>query len=159
MKTYDHIIRFTLLIAAVIIGFCIIRTYMLPDSFGNHGSYSYAYCRADSADEQALLPVLHQGAKHCSACHTAQAALLGDNTHSQLSCESCHGGFRAHNNTTERMAIGNTTDTCLVCHVRLDARPAEFPQIDSLAAHVADQDEALLPGMTCTTCHDPHAPM
>ena len=55
MKTYDHIIRFTLLIIVVIIGFFIIRTYMVPDTFGVHGSYTYAYYRADSENRTGQL--------------------------------------------------------------------------------------------------------
>lgn len=160
MKKYDHIIRFSLLIIAVIIGFLIARAYMLPDSIDVHGSYSYAYYRAESVDEQAALPAIYQGSEHCSACHEPQASLLEASGHIGLDCESCHGNFKAHNNNTlERMRIGNVTDTCMVCHAALDARPAVFPQIESLDAHVADQGETLLPGMTCATCHDPHAPM
>jgi hypothetical protein len=31
MKTYDHIIRFALLIIVVIVGFFIVRSYMVPE--------------------------------------------------------------------------------------------------------------------------------
>ena len=75
MKTYDHIIRFSLLIIVVILGFFIVRTYMVPDTFGVHGSYTYAYYRAESETEQAARPAVYQGTEHCSACHATQAAL------------------------------------------------------------------------------------
>lgn len=160
MKTYDHIIRFTLLIIVGIIGFFIVREYMVPDSFGVQGSYTYAYYRAESADEQAALPPAYQGTEHCAACHAPQASMLQANAHAQLDCESCHGSFKAHNNNTkDRMAVGDTVDACMLCHADLHARPVQFPQIESFAAHVAQQGEELLPGMTCATCHDPHAPM
>jgi len=160
MKAYDHIIRLTMFIIAVIIGFLIIRAGMVPDSFGVQGSYSYAYYRANSAIEQASLPVMHTGSEHCRACHEPQAAMLQDNAHAGLDCESCHGSFKAHNNNTkERMAVSDTVDTCMLCHATLEARPAQFPHIESLAAHTAEQGETLLPGMTCASCHDPHAPM
>jgi len=160
MKTYDHIIRCTLLIIAVIIGFFIIRAWMVPDSFGIQGSYSYAYYRANSAAEQAARPTVYKGAAHCSACHEPQASMLQANAHADLDCESCHGSFTAHNNNTRgRMAASNTVDACMLCHAALDARPAQFPHIESLAAHTAEQGETLRPGMTCTDCHDPHAPM
>ena len=160
MKTYNHIIRFALLIILVIIGFLIVRTSMVPDSFGNHGSYTYAYYRADSKDEQAALPAIYQGTEQCSSCHESQAAILADGTHAALDCESCHGSFKAHNNNTaERMTISDPVDACMTCHTRLNARPAEFPQINSFEAHLKDQGETILPGLTCSTCHDPHMPM
>ena len=160
MKTYDHIIRFTLLIIVVILGFFIFRTYMVPDSFGIHGSYTYAYYRAESENEQANKPAVFQGTEHCSACHAPQAVTLSDGKHAALDCESCHGAFKAHNNNTrERMAISDSVETCMICHERLNARPTDFPQISSFAAHVAEQGETMLPDMNCTTCHDPHTPM
>ena len=160
MKTYDHIVRFTVLIIVVILGFCFVRSYLIPDSFGVHGSYTYAYYRADSESEQAALPIAYQGAQHCSACHAPQAAILKGSGHAALDCESCHGGFKAHNNNTlERMAIRDSVDTCMLCHEGLNARPTDFPQISSFAAHIADQGEILMPDMNCATCHDPHAPM
>jgi hypothetical protein len=160
MKTYDHIIRFALLIIVVIVGFFIVRSYKVPESFGNHGSYTYAYYRADSKIEQAAHTVVYQGTEHCSSCHAPQAADLAEGTHAALDCESCHGSFKAHNNnTTDRMAISDPIDTCMLCHEALNARPAEFPQIDSFAAHLSEQDETLQPDMSCADCHDPHVPM
>ena len=160
MKTYDHIIRFSLLIIVVILGFFIVRTYMVPDTFGVHGSYTYAYYRADAKIEQAALSVVYQGTEHCSACHASQAVTLNDSGHAALACETCHGSFKAHNNNTrERMAISDVVDSCMLCHEALNARPDDFPQIPSFAAHLANQDETLLPDMNCATCHDPHAPM
>jgi hypothetical protein len=160
MKTYDHIVRFTVLIIVVILGFFFVRSYLIPDSFGVHGSYTYAYYRADSEKEQASLPVVYQGAQHCNACHAPQAAILKGSGHATLDCESCHGSFKAHNNNTRgRMAVSETDDACMTCHAGLAARPAGFPQIAGFAEHAADQGETLRAGMTCTTCHNPHAPM
>ena len=31
------------------------------------------------------------------------------------------------------MAISDPVDTCMLCHQALNARPADFPQIDSFA--------------------------
>jgi len=160
MKTYAHIIRFALLIIVVIIGFFIIQAYMVPDTFGVHGPYSYAYYRADSKAEQSALPVTYQGTEHCETCHAPQADIQKEGSHASLSCESCHGNFKAHNNNTkDRMAISDPVDNCMVCHEALNARPSEFPQINSFAAHLAEQDETLQPDMSCATCHDPHMPM
>jgi hypothetical protein len=86
--------------------------------------------------------------------------MLQANAHAGLDCESCHGSFKAHNNNSkERMAVSGSDEACLLCHAELPARPAQFPQIGSLSAHVEQQNETLLPGMTCAACHDPHAPM
>jgi len=160
MKTYAHIIRFSLLIILVIIGFFIVRSYMVPESFGTHGSYTYAYYRADSKNEQAALPTVYQGSEQCADCHAPQAAALAAATHAALDCESCHGSFKAHNNNTiERMAVADETKTCLLCHAELSARPSTFPQISTFEAHMTDQGDTLLPDMSCTTCHDPHEPM
>jgi hypothetical protein len=160
MKTYDHIIRFAVLIILVTIGFFIIRAQMVPESFGVHGSYTYAYYRADSEKEQAAHTSIYQGADHCSSCHEPQAALLKANAHATVDCESCHGSFKAHNNNTkDRMVISSPVDNCMLCHATLHARPADFPQIESFTAHLADLGEQQQPDMTCSVCHDPHAPM
>ena len=160
MKKYDHIIRFALLLSIVIPVFLIARTYMIPESFGVHGSYTYAYYRADSTNDQASRPATYQGTGHCSTCHEPQNTALKDGAHDALDCESCHGGFKAHNNnTSQRMAISDPVAICMLCHAALNARPAEFPQIASFEKHIADQEETLLPDMKCATCHDPHAPM
>ena len=160
MKTYDHIITFALLIIFIILGFLFVRPYMIPDSFGNHGSYTYAYYRADSKTEKAARAVVYQGTEHCATCHDSQAAAQQEGAHAALDCESCHGGFRAHNNnTSDRMAISDPINTCMVCHEALNARPSEFPQIDSFAAHLSEQDAMLEPDMSCADCHDPHMPM
>lgn len=160
MKTYDHIIRFTILVIIVVLGFLIVRSSMVPESFGVHGSYTYAYYRAESENEQAARPIVYQDTQLCSSCHELQAATLSGGTHSTLNCESCHGNFKAHNNNTpERMAVTDTDETCLVCHAELSARPSTFPQISSFKDHMTEQGEELLPDMSCVTCHDPHEPM
>jgi hypothetical protein len=64
-----------------------------------------------------------------------------------------------NNNTSDRMTINDPVDSCLVCHQALNARPSEFPQIESFSAHLTQQDETLQPGMSCADCHDPHMPM
>jgi hypothetical protein len=133
---------------------------MVPDSFGMHGPYAYAYYRADAKSELASLPAIHQGTDHCSACHPPEATTLEDGDHAALDCESCHGGFKAHNNNTDkRMVVNDPTKSCMLCHARLNARPADFPQIESFAAHVEDQGETLQDDMNCVTCHDPHMPL
>jgi hypothetical protein len=57
------------------------------------------------------------------------------------------------------MAITEPVDSCMLCHRELNARPEEFPQIASLAAHLEDQGETLQNDITCSACHDPHTPV
>lgn len=160
MGHYSHVIRFCVLLLAVGIGFMGVRSLLVPESFGVHGSYIYGYHRADSDAEQAKLPVLYQGMGKCRECHQEQFEDLNSGDHATLACEACHGPWQAHNNNTKDIVPKDTSrESCLLCHRKLAARPAQFPQIVDYAQHMKDQEMELDPEASCTDCHSPHIPL
>jgi hypothetical protein len=159
MKHYNHVLRCAVIIGLAACVFLAVRSYLVPDSFGVHGSYTYGYHRAASDAEQATLPALYQGSDTCTSCHAAEHATWSGAGHAGVSCETCHGPWQAHNaNTPDAMIADGSSDACLTCHGALPARPAAFPQIDSLEQHLREQRQDVTPEMTCTYCHHPHEP-
>ena len=160
MKHTNHILRLVIILALIVAGFFAARGILVPDSFGTYGSYSYGYHRGNSDAEQAGLPPLFQGSGKCSKCHEEQFRSWQDAGHKTVGCESCHGNWQAHNNNTkDQVTKDASTDACLLCHQKLTARPADFPQITNFAQHVSEQDVELEKDMNCMECHDPHEPM
>jgi len=59
---------------------------------------------------------------------------------------------------TADMKVNKTVELCALCHRKLTARPADFPQID-LRAHVEGWGMQYRDGV-CFTCHsNPHKPL
>ncbi len=161
MKHYSHIIRFCILLVIIGIAFFAVRSYLLPDSFGVYGSYTYGYHRGDSDREQAALPALFQGSEKCRSCHETEYIVWSRADHNSVSCEACHGYWQAHNGTTfEKTVLKDTgSEACLLCHEQLSARPAAFPQVQDLASHMNEQEQEIDENMTCIFCHHPHEPL
>ena len=160
MKHYNHIIRAGVVLVIVVAAFFGVRMFLVPDSFGIHGTYTYGYHRGESDGEQAALPALFQGSEKCRKCHEDRFAQWEKNGHAAVTCEACHGNWQAHNNNTKDEVLKDVSvEACLLCHQRLAARPYGFPQIDGFTQHMQDQDEQVEQGTTCTGCHDPHEPM
>ena len=150
-------------LAVVLVVALTARRLAYPDSYGEFGHYR------GKAVEQAmnLIPPLHVGREACAECHDDIAKVHARDVHRSIDCENCHGPGRSHideqkETKTSRpdakpVHIGKTVEDCLVCHRRLVARPASFPQIDVAEhfrmLHVAD------PQTACTKCHDAHRPM
>ncbi len=159
MKHYNHIIRFAVILILAGIGFLLVRSFLVPDSFGIHGTYKYGFHRGDSDKEQEARPALYRGTDKCSQCHPDQTAEIAAGGHETVICEACHGVWQAHNSKT--MSIVNkdsSVDACLLCHLKLDARPKEFPQIENLQKHMEEQEQEMEKGMTCIDCHSAHEP-
>jgi hypothetical protein len=160
MKHYNHIIRFALILILVATGFLLVRNYLVPDSFGIHGTYMYGFHRGDSDEEQANLPVSYRGAEKCIKCHLDQAGEIAVGGHKSVTCEACHGLWQAHNSQTKSLVKKDpSADACLLCHRKLDARPKDFPQIEGLKKHILEQEQDFEDGMVCSDCHSPHEPM
>lgn len=160
MKYYNHIIRFSIVLIIIIIGFFVVRSVMVPESFGIYGTYTYGYHRGKSDIEQKSIYALFQGSDKCKKCHTEEFDLCQNGDHTTLTCETCHGNWKAHNNNTKEQVIKDkSVEACMLCHQHLQARPAEFPQITGFTKHLADQDLEFEKGMLCLDCHDPHEPM
>lgn len=160
MKHYNHIIRFAVILLLVVLGFVGVRSYLVPDSFGTYGSYSYGFHRGASDAEQAALPALFQESEKCAGCHEKQATAWAAEGHQSVTCEACHGPWQAHNNNTKETVVKDASvEACLLCHQQLAARPAAFPQLPGFKEHLTAQEIELEEGMTCMECHDPHEPM
>ncbi len=160
MKHYDHIIRFAVLLAITVIAFFGMRSFLVPETFGTHGTYTYGYHRGASDKEQKQIPALYQGSEKCAECHSEEHAGWLAGAHNTVPCEACHGNWQAHNvNTQERIESDPSAEACLSCHLLLAARPEGFPQIESFAVHMKDEGNELTSDMMCTDCHDPHEPV
>lgn len=159
MENRGHIIRFIVLLVFAAGAFFILRGFLVPDSFGTDESYTYRYYRADSVQEQADIYPLYRESAKCMSCHEEEYQMWHAGTHSGVSCESCHGPWRAHNNNTkEIMTADSSSGSCLLCHGQLDARPSDFPQITDIKSHMIENEYEFDPSFSCISCHDPHEP-
>jgi predicted CXXCH cytochrome family protein len=71
----------------------------------------------------------------CRPCHQDQVEEIVGMPHEIIYCERCHGPARDHPSDPPKLAIRDTRQACLKCHV-------------SKTRHNL--------GRTCVTCHDPH---
>jgi len=159
MKDASHIVMLLIVLVAIGAGFFAVRTVMVPEGFGAHGSYSYGYFRAASEKEQAARDPVYRGPEKCRECHAEVFAAWKAAEHAAVGCETCHGNWQAHNaNTTERAGADTGIQACMICHARVAGRPAGFPQIQGIREHVADKGGEIQEKQTCTACHNPHDP-
>lgn len=154
MKDFAHLIRVAATFVVVTSAFLVVRSFLVPATFGKHGHY-----RAAAVDETKALPVHHAGraaAKDCARCHKAQSDALRSSQHRGAWCETCHGPSRAHAEEPKSAAAmptkpakGSMRAFCGRCHSANVSRPKEFHQVN-LQAHN--------PGTPCTECHNAHRP-
>ena len=154
MSYRRHITRLVTIIGLVVIGFIVVRSLLVPDSFGEYGHF-----RGANLEEQMALQPLYQGADHCKECHQTQYDDWQEGGHLTVTCEVCHGHWEIHNGNLETMTAVNTGEACLICHLKLAGRPGDFSQIESFAQHLKDQDASEEDAEGCVDCHDPHAPL
>ena len=157
MKYAHHTLRVLILLAVIAGAFFAARQALVPESFGIFDTYTYGYHRGDAAAEQAELLVVYQGSDKCQKCHEEQYTPWAASPHKGLSCETCHGFWQAHINTNKEIVQKDSSVAgCLLCHRKLRARPADFPQVADFAEHVAEQHEGFRQDMLCVECHNPH---
>ena len=154
ISSYRHAIWIFGLISGSLVVGLVLRSLLVPDTFGEHGHYRQA------AVEDARQPELHHmGATACAECHDDILDLHAKDAHAGVQCESCHGPGTAHVDAGGEGAIllPRGKENCLVCHLLLLARPGDFPQINPQEHYqfvgVADNTTP------CTVCHDPHEPL
>lgn len=123
--------------------FLVLRSAMVPESFGQKGFY-----RAEALTDLASQQTKYAGREACVTCHAAQAemtphVLIG------VGCESCHGPSAKHAEDfeVEKPLLPATRALCSTCHEKIAARPKGFPQI-------AARDH--YPQEKCITCHTIH---
>lgn len=144
-KDIEHLIRLAVVIAILVVVFVILRTAVVPHSFGEYGHY-----RGDAIAEAAARPIAHAGHDVCEACHTDVVDQKKLGKHVVVACEACHGAQAKHaDDPSVKPAKLDTVVLCARCHEANSAKPKGFPQVVT-----ADHSG----GIACDTCHQPHRP-
>ncbi len=137
-----------LILSVILVGsFLILRSFLIPDSFGEFGHY-----RGDVLNEIQSLEVKYQGETVCLDCHEDYGEFKKVGLHAEISCESCHGPGWKHieDPNPENILLPEGREFCGLCHNKNAARDArEIAQVD-LNEHNSESD--------CMECHNPHAP-
>jgi hypothetical protein len=146
-KDAEHLFR---LAGAFVIGlllFLVIRSVLVPRSFGRYGHY-----RAEAIGEIAALPIAYASHQACENCHSDIAETKSKGVHKSVNCEACHGPQAKHVDDPGSAVPSklDTTVLCTRCHQANIAKPRTFPQVDP-----ADHSS----GAACNTCHQPHSPV
>jgi hypothetical protein len=152
MEHARHVFRAGLVLLVVVVAVSITRTFLVPKSYGDYGSYRY-----DNVAEQRVARVpRHGGVESCAACHAKQAKERAAGSHKTVSCEVCHGPLALHasaGTVTGPMPVDRGSALCARCHRRVAGRPEKFPQV-VLHEHNAEMHET----GGCIACHQPHSP-
>jgi uncharacterized CHY-type Zn-finger protein len=146
-RDVEHLLRVALVFAIGAIAFVVVRTILVPRSFGEYGHY-----RGNAIAEIAAQPVKFAGHQSCESCHADVAGVKSKGMHVSVNCEACHGALAKHADdpTTVVPPKLDTAVLCVRCHEANGARPKDFPQI------VVKRHNA---GLSCETCHQPHSPL
>ncbi|MEK7274898.1 MAG: cytochrome c [Candidatus Desantisbacteria bacterium] len=162
MKEMKHLTRGMGLALLVIIIFTIVRTIVVPDSFGKYGYY-----RAEAVSDEMSIHPLYQGAEACKKCHEPRHKEWSSGKHGGVNCEDCHGAAMDHVTKTcsatdtvaakKTITVNQTKELCLQCHLQLSGRPdksAAIPQPQiNIEKHLKGKKET-----QCFKCHNPHHP-
>ena len=90
MEHSRHVFRVLLLLLVAVVAFVLLRSFLVPKSYGDYGPY-----RAANVVEQAHVRApRHGGADSCTACHAKEAEARAAGSHKTVSCEVCHGPCR-----------------------------------------------------------------
>jgi len=145
-KDTEHLIRLAAVMVIAVVAFVLLRTAVVPHSFGQYGHY-----RGDAIAEAAARPIAHAGHEVCEACHTDVVDQKKLGKHVVVSCEACHGAQAKHADDPASIKPPklNTAVLCARCHEANSAKPKGFPQVVT-ADHAG--------GLACDTCHQPHRP-
>jgi len=141
-----HLFRLAAVFLAGFLVFLVVRSVLVPRSFGRYGHY-----RADAIAEIAALPVSYAGHQVCEGCHSDVAEMKSKGVHKRVACESCHGPQARHADDPGSVVPAklDTAVLCARCHQANIAKPKTFPQVEA-AEHSG--------GSACNACHQPHSP-
>lgn len=151
-----HVFRAAILLLAVVISMVLGRSLFVPDTWGEFGQY-----RGAAVAEHRDKSIRHGGNQSCAMCHDEEYAEHGSGAHASVQCELCHGPVVLHADLEEgsmlaEMPVRRSKELCELCHRELDARPADFPQVN-VREHVSENGGELTAD-ACLTCHEPHSP-
>ena len=154
LRHTKHIFRVAILLFFVVVALVLGRGLFVPDSWGEYGWY-----RGDSVNDHRARPVRHGGDAACAPCHEEQLDLRNAGSHATVRCELCHAPVVEHvvdGEVVAEMPIAPSLELCSRCHRQLNARPADFPQVN-VRQHVEEM-ESEFGDNVCIECHDPHSP-
>lgn len=145
-KIPDQVRRLSLPVVILIVGFIVMRHFLVPSDFGKFGHY-----RASAIGEIVSQEIKYGGHKVCEDCHDDVVEVKDRSYHRGLECEVCHGPAAGHSQDPDgnQLLAPKGRGYCPLCHEYLPSRPTGFPQIVS---------ESHNPMRACATCHDPHDP-
>jgi len=149
MKFYipPQLLRLAIAFGIFISLFLLLRSILVPDTFGQYGHY-----RGDSLTDNALPEIHHSGQQACFDCHQDVEDLKQKDLHSTIHCETCHGPGQKHVLSMEAADIikPDSREFCGVCHEKNAAkRQSTIVQIKISEHNV---------GKKCIECHNPHQP-
>lgn len=143
-----HIKRAVMLLVMVIFLFIVLRSIIVPASFGQYDWY-----RGNSVNDIRNIQVEHAGSATCGeeTCHKTIYEVWKEGRHKTVNCETCHGPAEKHVSDIRILPqpANETREYCGLCHFERIARPASFPQIDP---------ETHGENLSCAYCHNPHKP-
>jgi hypothetical protein len=145
-KDSGHLFRLAAVFALGTLLFLVMRSFLVPKSFGQYGHY-----RGNAMAEIAARPVRFAGHQTCETCHADVLDKKKDGKHAHVNCEACHGPQAKHADDPSAVQPPklDTAILCVRCHEANAAKPKNFPQVAS-----ADHSS----GLPCDTCHQPHSP-
>lgn len=145
-QDYEHLLRLAGLFVIGVLVFVAAQSVLVPADFGTYGHY-----RAGALVTAAAHAPVYAGERTCVDCHEDVATARAPGKHARVRCESCHGPLAAHATSPGEAKVVKPDPKvlCVRCHEKTPARPAAFPQVNSVE-HSG--------GERCTTCHQPHAP-
>jgi hypothetical protein len=144
-KDIEHLIRLAIVMALGVVMFVVVRTAVIPRSFGQYGHY-----RGDAITEIAAQPIAFAGHQVCEGCHTKVVDQKKLGKHVGVRCEACHGALAGHaDDPSVTPPKLDTIVVCARCHEVNSAKARTFPQVVT-AEHSG--------GIACDTCHQPHMP-
>ena len=145
LKDIEHLARLAAVMLIVFAAFVIVRTAIVPKSFGQYGHF-----RGAAIAEIASKPIVHAGHQNCETCHTDVFEKKGQGKHVVIACEACHGGLANHaDDPSIHPTKLEAVVVCSRCHEENSAKPKWFPQV--MTADHAN-------GLACDSCHQPHTP-
>ena len=144
-KEAAHLIRPALVFLAGLVIFLLVRSVVVPPSFGQFGHY-----RGDVLQEVRHRPVQYAGQKECGGCHSEVVEARDKGTHKTITCEACHGPAARHlADSDKKPAKLEVEALCTHCHEADSTKPKWFRQVNA-KEHSG--------GASCDGCHQAHSP-